>query len=253
MHSNLNDSIVQRLNSVVVPSGDPVRRGFSVLSLASLQYWIARRSLSSGRPKGRTGWRATTVEDVARWSRNRHCEPTGRANARSMTGSAKQSILSSRGEMDCFASLAMTTKNTPPRSRRMFRASCGLLVPPSRIRGRRECRAPDAPASRVCRDSGCCAHALVRSHRKSPGIPRAVVLTVSFALSSATGLSCHRHRRNCFRPLDASVGASGPHDFSVRELSALVFGTARVHRILSRVRDDLEPPLCGTGQGGLYR
>jgi hypothetical protein len=27
---------------------DPVRRGFSVQSLASLEYWIARRSLSSG-------------------------------------------------------------------------------------------------------------------------------------------------------------------------------------------------------------
>jgi hypothetical protein len=32
----------------------------------------------------------------------------GRANARPMTGSAKQSILPLRGEMDCFASLAMT-------------------------------------------------------------------------------------------------------------------------------------------------
>ena len=29
----------------------------------------------------------------------------------------------------------------------------------------------------------------------SPGIPRAMVLTVSFVLSSATGLSCHRHPR----------------------------------------------------------
>jgi hypothetical protein len=40
---------------------------------------------------------------------------------------------------------------------------------------------------------------------------------------------------------------SGPHDFSVR------FGTVRyrrfhVHRIPSRVRDDREPPLCGTGR-----
>jgi hypothetical protein len=38
----------------------------------------------------------------------RHCEPTGRANARPMTGSAKQSILLSVAAMDCFASLAMT-------------------------------------------------------------------------------------------------------------------------------------------------
>jgi len=30
-----------------------------------------------------------------------------------MTGSAKQSILSLRGEMDCFASLAMTVEKYP--------------------------------------------------------------------------------------------------------------------------------------------
>src|ERR1700716_3362871 len=42
-------------------------------------------------------------------SGDRHCEPAGRANARPMTGSAKQSILPLRGEMDCFAALAMTT------------------------------------------------------------------------------------------------------------------------------------------------
>jgi hypothetical protein len=49
-----------------------------------------------------------------------------------------------------------------------------------------------------------------------------MVLTVSFVLSPVTGLVCHRHRRNCFRRLDASVGASGPHDFAVR------VGTARL-------------------------
>jgi hypothetical protein len=49
---------------------------------------------------------------------------------------------------------------------------------------------------------------------------------VSFALSSATGLFCHRRPRIWFacaregrpnlRELDASVGASGPHHFAVR-------------------------------------
>src|SRR3979411_2698823 len=43
-----------------------------------------------------------------------------------------------------------------------------------------------------------------------------MVLTVSFVLSPAIGLSCHRHRRHFFRPLDAGVEASGPHDFAVR-------------------------------------
>src|SRR5229473_4610466 len=43
-----------------------------------------------------------------------------------------------------------------------------------------------------------------------------MVLTVSFELSPVTGLFCHRHRRNYFRQLSASVGAPGPHDFAVR-------------------------------------
>src|SRR5258705_6688847 len=38
-----------------------------------------------------------------------------------------------------------------------------------------------------------------------------------FVLSPVTGLFCHRRRRICIRHLDASVGASGPHDFAVRK------------------------------------
>ena len=55
-----------------------------------------------------------------------------------------------------------------------------------------------------------------------------MVLTVSFVLSPVTGLVCHRHQR--FRKLDASVGASGPHDFAVR-VSAIRQRRRRVHRI----------------------
>ena len=65
----------------------------------------------------------------------------------------------------------------------------------------------------------------------SSGIPRAMVLTVSFVLSPVIGLFCHRRRRDTSRQLDASVEASGPHDFSVRKISALVSGATCVHRI----------------------
>jgi hypothetical protein len=45
-----------------------------------------------------------------------------------------------------------------------------------------------------------------------------MVLTAYFVLSSVTGLFCHRRlaKKNSAK-LDASVGASGPHDFAVRE------------------------------------
>ena len=44
------------------------------------------------------------------------------------------------------------------------------------------------------------------------------------------------------RQLDASVGASGPHDFAVR-LRRLRLCAIRVHRIPPRVRDDRDTPL----------
>jgi hypothetical protein len=38
--------------------------------------------------------------------RYRHCEPTGRANARPMTGSAKQSSQAAKKPLDCSAACA---------------------------------------------------------------------------------------------------------------------------------------------------
>jgi hypothetical protein len=45
-----------------------------------------------------------------------------------------------------------------------------------------------------------------------------MVLTVSFALSRATGfLATLAPKKLASQELDASIGVSGPHDFSVRE------------------------------------
>ena len=53
---------------------------------------------------------------------------------------------------------------------------------------------------------------------ETPGIPRAMVLTVSFVLSLVTGLfATIPANAKPRRRVDASVGASGPHDFAVRK------------------------------------
>ena len=108
----------------------------------------------------------------------------------------------------------------------------------------------------------------------SPGIPARNGFTAYVALSPVTGLFCHRRQRISdlsapgwadlpSRELDASVGASGPHDFAVRES---IFRQRAVDRsqvpknppcdpiarkTLPRpphpvpyVRDDRETPLC---------
>src|SRR6266850_5164570 len=69
--------------------------------------------------------------------------------------------------------------------------------------------------------------------------------TAYFALSPVTRLfdtvAC-----SSYRILDSSIGASEPHDLAVR-LSTIRQLRCSVHRIPPRVRDDREPPLCGTG------
>jgi hypothetical protein len=101
------------------------------------------------------------------------------------------------------------------------------------------------PGARCARSRACSVENTRVSHHGhtgSPGIPRAMVLTVSFVLSPVTGLCCHRHLADKSTKLDASVGASGPHDFAVR-LSAVRQRHRHVHRIPPHVRDDRETPL----------
>ena len=117
----------------------------------------------------------------------------------------------------------------------------------SEIRGRRECRARDAPAASRAK---CKKHTskVTTVTPETPGIPRAMVLTVSFVLSPVIGLSCHRRLANTSAKLDASVETSGPHDFAVR-VSAIRHERTRVHRIPPRVDDVAQHPSVGQDGG----
>jgi hypothetical protein len=69
-----------------------------------------------------------------------------------------------------------------------------------------------------------------------------------------TGLFCHRRRRNAKhrRPLDASVGASGPHDFAVRLMRHSSKAPKRPPHPAPNVRDDSRNvPLGEAGRGEL--
>src|SRR3954449_6702789 len=75
------------------------------------------------------------------------------------------------------------------------------------------------PGARCTRSLACkskIAHEVVTTGSpEQPGIPRAMVLTAYFVISPVIGLCCHR-RLAFTAKLDASVEASGPHDFAVR-------------------------------------
>src|SRR6266403_3813228 len=106
------------------------------------------------------------------------------------------------------------TANTAPRSRRGFAREFYLNVLSSEIRGRRECRALDAPAA-SCVIKNKHTSVVTTVTPVSPGIPRAMVLRLTSRSPRCPGLfdtvACASYRR-----LDASIGASEPHDLAVR-------------------------------------
>ena len=69
------------------------------------------------------------------------------------------------------------------------------------IRGRRECRVHAAPAVSYANGKGN-ARTSIQVQRRQSGIPCAMVLTVSSALSSVIGLSCHRRQRDSSHQLE---------------------------------------------------
>ena len=146
---------------------------------------------------------------------SRRCRPTVIASV------AKQSISPPKGRMDCFASLAMTD-DTPSRSRgSICPRFAGNFHPP--VRGRRECRVHAAPAVSCAIGR----QKRTRAYRaaEASDIPCAMALRLISCSPRSGRARCHRRRRNTaldpigsmrFHQLDASIGASGPHDFAVR-------------------------------------
>jgi hypothetical protein len=109
--------------------------------------------------------------------------------------------------------LAMTARYDFAISPRIAPEFCSSL-PPSSYRGRRECRAPDAPAALRAKVESTQAshHGHTGNTRHSPRNG----FTAYSALSLVTGLVCHHRLADHPAKLDASVGASGPHGFAVR-------------------------------------
>ena len=75
-----------------------------------------------------------------------------------------------------------------------------------------------------------------------PAFPHAMVLTVSFALSSVIGLCCHRRLRTRSTSL-TPASRRQDHTTSPSASQRPRQSAARVHRIPPRVRDDRDTPL----------
>jgi hypothetical protein len=154
--------------------------------------------------------------------------------------------------MESVPSFNKAFKHTSAFSPRITPGLC-MNDPPKRGAGNAGCALH--PRSRV-RNEQKKMHTSIQVQRRASGIPRAMVLTVSFELFPVIGLCCHRHRRDAkhHRQLDVSVETSEPHDFAVRKIA--LSSSAPLASITSPpyVRDDRETPLvCGPGWRGIEK
>jgi hypothetical protein len=135
-----------------------------------------------------------------------------------------------------------TASDTPPRSRRVFRARFGLYVPPSSSEGA-------GNAGRPMRPIAACAMIVVERTRVSQvtpgtsGIPRAMVYGLFRALPGDRAFLPPSSLRSLL--LKNLMPASGhqDHTTSPSASSAVRQERQRVHRIPPRIRDDRETPL----------
>ena len=135
--------------------------------------------------------------------------------------------------MDCFrlrslsyggqvAWLAMTAPTHMPKipAARIAPEAC-LNSAPFKQRARGNAGCPVHPQPRVRWGSEKCTRVISGRTGNHPASPHAMVLTASFVISPAIGsFATVAPQRLAAQELDASVEASGPHDFSVR-LSAV--------------------------------
>jgi len=112
-------------------------------------------------------------------------------------------------------------------------------------------RAWGMPGARRTRGRACSVESTRVSHHGRTGITRhsrtRMVLTVSFALSGDRACLPPSPAKTCFRTLDASVGASGPHDFAVRFAPLVCSAKASTASRTQRTVTIAIRPSCGTG------
>src|SRR5260370_28877180 len=132
-------------------------------------------------------------------------------------------------------------------SRRVSPEVC-IEFPPSPVRGRREHRVHAAPAV-SCATVHKKTHTSIQVQRRQSGIPCAMVLTAYIALSpvSRAFLPPSPLRSLLLKNLTPASWRQD-HTSSPSASHAVRYRRIRVHPIPPRVRDDREPPLCGTGR-----
>ena len=137
----------------------------------------------------------------------------------------------------------MTLEHDSAFSRRDASEFC-WKIPYPRKRGRRECRAPNAPAAWQGRKTSHASKVTTVTPEITRHSPRNGFNGFLRALPGDRAFLPPSPAKVAFRQLDTSVGVSGPHDFAVR-LRRVRQSAIRVHRIPPRVDDVAQRPSVG--------
>jgi hypothetical protein len=143
-------------------------------------------------------------------------------------------------------------KHTPPHPATHFAPGPCQKIRALKNRGRRESRAPGAPAASRANEKSTQAKSL-QVHRKRSGLPCANgfngflrALPGDRALLSPSSARCEKHRRQ----FSVSVGTPEPHDFAVRIRRVRLARHTRPSHPALNVRDDRDTPLMRGGTRG---
>ena len=118
---------------------------------------------------------------------------------------------------------------------------------PSPIRGRRECRVHAAPAV-SCASCTENAHTSIQVQRRQSGLPCAMVLQLipcSPRRDQSLFVTVVPRKRELPENLTPAIGASGPHDFAVRERLRSSFASSTSTASHRACRDVRNAPLIG--------
>ncbi len=181
-------------------------------SCARLERWLhARGSLASPSADARVNLRASVA-----WIAQRNPGPTG----------PKAKLLPDFTEPVIGLAFArpvgsIRATNTHPHSRDTMRPRFAISSVPPKLRGRREDRVRAAPAVSCAMCITRNAHTSIQVQRKHSGLPCAMALQLISCSPRRPGFvaTIARVMLSHHRQLDASTGASGPHDFAVRTTS----------------------------------
>ena len=198
----------------------------------------------------------SVANDVTGGGSARECANNHFAEAAPHPTGLRPATLPTRGRDESarcgYVRIQMTSlAATASRSRRVFRARFYRFVPPSSSEGAGNAGRPMRPIA-ACAEVVVAGTRVVRSHRQTPGIPRAMVYGLCRTLPGDRAFLSPSPLRSLLLTRLTPASRRQDHTILPSASRAVRQRHISVHRIPSRIRDDRETPLRVGRDGGGY-